>query len=102
MQIPDCIDIIIGEVKMRKAALKFNDPIRVHANRGENWDKILKWIGLFDEDEVCELSPFVTNLVKTKEKNVPDDVLQKAKTKEQIIEVIELLAPLLVEVCSKL
>lgn len=75
LHIPDNIDIIIGEVKMRKTALQFNEPIRIHDNREENWRKMLKWIGLFNADEVEMLIPYLVALVQTNEKSTPDEFL---------------------------
>jgi hypothetical protein len=63
---PDAIDIVIGEAKMRTRTLQFNDPIRNDPNRDENWRKMLKWIGLFSEDEVHHLIPQLIDVIQTK------------------------------------
>jgi hypothetical protein len=56
LQIPtDKIDIIIGEVKSGNPTIKFNVPLI--QNRHDAIRKILRWIGLFTDDEITSLTP---------------------------------------------
>lgn len=80
LQIPNAIDIIIGEVKMRQASLKMNDPLRVDANRDENLQKILMWLGLFDEGEVKLLIPKLVDCVQTQQNYTPNNFSQVEHT----------------------
>jgi hypothetical protein len=70
---PGAIDIVIGEAKMRTRTLQFNDPIRTDPNRDENWRKMLKWIGLFSEEEVQHLIPQLIDAIQTKDNHTPQE-----------------------------
>lgn len=74
LQIPSrTIDIIIAEVKGRKNPLQFNQPLR-EPNRGfENWTKILRWIGLFDDGEVNRIANEMVHLIQNQPIQSPND-----------------------------
>ncbi|MFW5983332.1 MAG: hypothetical protein ACOCQ4_02435 [bacterium] len=59
----DSIDIVIAEVKASKVA--FNDTLKKEEKRAnQNWEQILRWIGLFYEQEIDDLVPKIINVVK--------------------------------------
>lgn len=65
MEIPNTIDVIIGEVKSHGRPLKFNKSLR-----NENLislTKAIKWIGLFKEEQINEISVNLLQLIKPAE-----------------------------------
>ncbi len=80
LQIPSesFIDIIIGEVKggSRKNSLQFNLSIRQSQTVRQ---KLLKWIGVFENDELEDLTTKLENAIATKEVNTSKDGLPLAQ-----------------------
>lgn len=62
LEIPNSIDVIIGEVKSHGISLKFNKSLR-----NENLiplSKVIKWIGLFKEEQIPEIAQNLLLLIK--------------------------------------
>jgi hypothetical protein len=57
------IDVILGEVKSNGMRLQFNNSIRSK----QNIEKLLKWVGLFDDDTLSKLADEIVNMVIPKQ-----------------------------------
>lgn len=59
----DSLDIVIAEVKANK--VEFNDTLKKSKNRAnENWEQILRWLGLFSKNEIDILVPKIINITQ--------------------------------------
>jgi hypothetical protein len=71
LQIPKkTIDIIIGEVKSGNEKIQFNKALR---NNENSLEKLVDWLGLFDDDEKTIVVNKLKSAIKPKEKNIPDN-----------------------------
>lgn len=61
LEVPSNIDVIIGEVKSHKQQLQFNKALR--QDNLISLTKILKWIGLFKEDQIKAIATDLLGLV---------------------------------------
>ena len=63
LKIPDnTIDIVIAEVK--NADLEFNASIKSNGLQAiQNWEQLLRWCGLFNQDEIRKLVPQLITIV---------------------------------------
>lgn len=63
LKIPEnTIDIILAEVK--NSSLEFNKTIKSGGSRVlENWEQMLRWSGLFDQNEIDGLVPLLISIV---------------------------------------
>lgn len=70
LEVPNDIDIIIGEVKSKGQRLQFNDSLKDK----QNLSKILGWIGLFDDKTisllVVELQTLITPIQNSKRQSL--------------------------------
>ena len=62
MEIPETIDVIIGEVKSHGISLNFNKSLRNESLIPLN--KVIKWIGLFKEEQIPEIAQKLLLLIK--------------------------------------
>jgi hypothetical protein len=66
LELSESIDIIIAEVKSRGQPLKFNDCLK-QRNNLESLQKLLFWIGVFEDDIIDEIAIELNELVQTQE-----------------------------------
>ncbi len=67
LEVPQNIDLIIGEVKSNGQLLQFNTCLRTRDSAHVIWNKILKWVGIFEQKCIDEILPDLIQLVQTKE-----------------------------------
>ncbi|WP_055435487.1 hypothetical protein [Lacinutrix algicola] len=67
LEIPKTIDLVVAEIKSNGKSVQFNKPLRQEQNAVEVWTKILKWIGILDNQEIENIVPELIDLVQTKE-----------------------------------
>jgi len=83
LQIPaDKVDVIIGEVKGRSAAVQFNAALR--ENKTESVEKLVNWFGMFDANDAIEVSRDLVALLKTSNTNSPENFKQLIKNEFSI------------------
>lgn len=63
LEVPNTIDVIVGEVKGYGQQLKFNKALR-DIDLIESWHQILNWIGIFKNEVVNEISIKMNQLVQ--------------------------------------
>ncbi len=75
------IDIIIAEVKNN--SLKFNDALIKEENRAkQNWGQLLRWTGIFEDNEIDALTPNLMTVVSKhglKKEGVFDSIFYESK-----------------------
>lgn len=62
LEVPACVDIVIGEVKSPGQSLQFNKRLRSLDNQ-EPMYKLLSWIGVFDNQQLAAIAPEVIRLM---------------------------------------
>jgi hypothetical protein len=67
LEVPQNIDLIIGEVKSSGKSLQFNNCLRTTEDVNVIWTKILKWVGILEEKDIEKILPDLIQLVQTKE-----------------------------------
>ena len=75
LEIPNCIDLIIGEVKSRRKSLQFNKSLRKN-DPEVVWHKLLNWVGILNENEIVNIVPKIIELIETK----PNSSLKRLKS----------------------
>jgi hypothetical protein len=67
LEVPQNIDLIIGEVKSLGKSLQFNNCLRTTEDVNVIWNKILKWVGILEQECIDKILPDLIQLVQTKE-----------------------------------
>jgi len=67
LEVPQNIDLIIGEVKSSGKSLQFNNCLRNGESAPVIWNKILKWVGILEQECIDKILPDLIQLVQTKE-----------------------------------
>lgn len=80
------IDIVVTEVKSNGS--KFNSPLSDEIKKPtEQWETILKWIGLFTEHEINKVKTELSNITENKNTSRSNQTLQKVRLEDRKINI---------------